>query len=376
MPRVLILAPNQLGTAPGQRLRVEQWAPYLQQQGWQVDFLTFSAPQLQSVMYQQGRYARKVAAVLLNLARYVRALRRLPIERYDVACIHREATMVGPPYVERNLVSRGLPLVYDFDDPIFLPIQSQRSPLLTVGRWYSKVSEICRISAHIIVSNDYLRRYAVELNPNVSIIPIGMRIAELPARIDYQLQQPPVVGWTGSFSTAPFISSIGPVLARVQRETGCTIRLIGAPAEFQLPGVHVEVLPWSAEREMQAIAGFDIGINPLPIDDWTKGKGTGKTLQYLSQGIPAVATPTGGNLEILDDGVNGYLPQDHESWHVAITRLLADEALRRSLGRAGRARAEQSFDIRDHAAQVAAIFERVSRQRGHLPGGAPLDRPG
>ena len=39
--------------------------------------------------------------------------------------------------------------------------------------------------------------------------------------------------------------------------------------------------------------------------------------------------------------------------------LLEDPALGRSMGAAGRQRAEALFDIRFHAARVAALYERV-----------------
>src|SRR5437016_6975196 len=63
-------------------------------------------------------------------------------------------------------------------------------------------------------------------------------------------------------------------------------------------------------------------------------------LEAMAHGRPVVASAVGGIPELVEDGVTGYLvePGDVAGLRAAIERLLADPALRRRLGRAGRAR--------------------------------------
>ncbi len=63
---------------------------------------------------------------------------------------------------------------------------------------------------------------------------------------------------------------------------------------------------------------------------------------------PVVATRVGGIPEVVEDGVNGYLvdPGNVEGLVERVERLIADPALRASLGDAGRARVEQDFTTR------------------------------
>src|SRR5437588_377387 len=63
-------------------------------------------------------------------------------------------------------------------------------------------------------------------------------------------------------------------------------------------------------------------------------------LEAMAHGRPVVASAVGGIPELVEDGVTGYLvePGDVGGLRAAIERLLADPALRRRLGRAGRAR--------------------------------------
>jgi glycosyltransferase involved in cell wall biosynthesis len=64
-----------------------------------------------------------------------------------------------------------------------------------------------------------------------------------------------------------------------------------------------------------------------------------------ARGVPAVAGDSGGAWEAVDDGSTGFVvdPLDAGAVAAALERLLADPALRRRMGEAARARAEQAF---------------------------------
>lgn len=56
-------------------------------------------------------------------------------------------------------------------------------------------------------------------------------------------------------------------------------------------------------------------------------------LNAMAGNLPVITTPIGGNLEVVQDGVNGLLApyNDETAWQAAISRLLADKALRQQL---------------------------------------------
>ncbi len=68
-------------------------------------------------------------------------------------------------------------------------------------------------------------------------------------------------------------------------------------------------------------------------------------LEAAASGVPAVAGNSGGAWEAVDDGSTGFVvdPLDAGAVSRALERLLADPALRRRMGAAARARAEQAF---------------------------------
>ena len=87
--------------------------------------------------------------------------------------------------------------------------------------------------------------------------------------------------------------------------------------------------------------------------------------EAMALGIPVVATRVGGVPEIVADGLTGFLvpPRDPQAIVAATEPLLEDEALRRRLGEAGRARAVADFNLDRCADTHVEAFERALEHR-------------
>jgi len=125
-----------------------------------------------------------------------------------------------------------------------------------------------------------------------------------------------------------------------------------------LPGVEHTWRSWSAETETQELGGFDIGIMPMPDDDWARGKCALKALQYMAMGVSTVASAVGTNREVIEHGRNGFLAVTTQDWVECIARLADNGDLRRDLGGAGRRTVEERYSMR----KSAESFERVVRE--------------
>lgn len=70
-------------------------------------------------------------------------------------------------------------------------------------------------------------------------------------------------------------------------------------------------------------------------------------LEAMAAGLPVIASDVGGLREQVEDGVTGLLVPagDVGALAAALERLVGDAALRRTMGAAGRARAEALFDL-------------------------------
>ena len=80
-------------------------------------------------------------------------------------------------------------------------------------------------------------------------------------------------------------------------------------------------------------------------------------LEAAASGVPSVAGNSGGAREAVDDGSTGFVvdPLDAGAVAAALERLLADPALRRRMGAAARARAEQGFAYDTLAARLVPL---------------------
>ena len=81
-------------------------------------------------------------------------------------------------------------------------------------------------------------------------------------------------------------------------------------------------------------------------------------LEALASGLPVIVTDTGGSQELVQEGENGYIiERESEAIIVAVRKLLADEALRVSMGQKSRARA-----VGQSWAQVAEQYVQLYRK--------------
>jgi glycosyltransferase involved in cell wall biosynthesis len=84
-------------------------------------------------------------------------------------------------------------------------------------------------------------------------------------------------------------------------------------------------------------------------------------LEAMAVGRPVVGTRAGGLPEVVADGETGILvqPRDPQALADAVSRLLADGALRTRMGQRGHALVRERFSIEAHARAVERVYEDV-----------------
>lgn len=359
--RILALVPYPYDRAPGQRYRMEQWAPLIEKLGARIHFESFRCEELHSLLCEPGSTARKVYLASSALLRRWKVVRSL--QDYDLVYIYNEAAMLGPALFETMIGTKGVPMVFDFDDAIFLHYTyiSPVSRYLRLLKFPGKTKTICQVAAHVLAGNSYLAGYAARFNPHVTIVPSTVNTELYTARANGHSSSPLTIGWTGSYSTVQYLNTLRTALQELAKRERFKLRVIGIP-NYKLDGVELEALPWQSEREVSDLRPVDIGIMPLPDDPWTRGKCGMKALQYMGLGIPAVCSPVGINPIIIRDNENGLLATTQAEWISQLTRLLRSSALRERLGNAGRATVEAEYSTSIHAPRVYQIFKSIVRE--------------
>ena len=359
--RLLAVVPSIYDRNPSQRYRIEQWEPLLRERGVEITYQPFEDAELNAVLYRAGDTVRKVKLVGRALGRRWRGLQA--VRDFDAVYILRETALLGPPWFERWIHRTGVPFVFDFDDAVFVPYVSPSNGYLSYLKFPGKTRTICRLAAHVMAGNEYLADYARAVNNRVTVIPTTVDTSKYTvARPTAAADGPPVIGWTGSYSTAQHLRTLEGALRRLAARERFRLRVIGAPG-FEMAGVDVEVVPWRSETEVADLRPIDIGVMPLPDDPWSRGKCGMKALQYMGLAIPTVCSPVGVNSDIIRDGENGLLAATEDDWVEKLTLLLRSAELRERLGAAGRVTVETTFSAAVQAPRVLQIFESVAAFR-------------
>ena len=361
--KVLALSPIPEEGA-GCRFRVSQYIPYLRAAGFEVTISAFYTPAFFKVVYRRGHYAKKAAMFVLQTARRLREL--LSVTEYDLVLLYREAIPLGPPLLERMIAARGIPIVYDFDDAIFLPNVSEANKAISFLKNPGRVATILRLSSEVVVGNNFLAEYARRHSDSVTVIPTAVDTSRfVPRPPDAVPRQQLVVGWIGSPTTFAYLEALAGVLRDVAARHDFVLKVSGAGRPVDFPGVNVQEVPWSMAEEVRLFNSCDVGVYPLTDDEWSKGKCGFKAIQCMACGVPVVAAAVGVNREIIEDGRNSFLASTPGEWVEKLGRLLSDAGLRHRMAVAGRQTIEQRYSLNVTAPQLASVLA-AARDR-HRP---------
>mgnify|MGYP003576917045 CR=1 FL=1 len=354
--KVLFLLPYPLSQAPSQRFRVEAYYDLLRQQGISFDSHVFLDDTAWKILYQGGSTLQKAVAVIKGyLKRFGKVV--FSARAYDYVFIHREAAPLGPPIFEWLLAKiLRKKVIYDFDDAIWIPSITESNKIARHIKAFWKIAFICRWSYKISAGNAFLANWAKQYNPRVVINPTCVDMEVRFNKIKTPVEgQKVVIGWTGSHSTLKYLDEIFPVLQRLENEFEFDFLVIcNQPPKFALNSLLF--IKWREVTEIEDLLQMDIGIMPLVADAWSEGKCGFKLIQYLSLGIPCVASPIGVNKQIVEEGRNGFLCHSEENWYLALKQLLTNYHLRKEMGLAGHEKMHKEFSIQSNAANFLSLF--------------------
>jgi glycosyltransferase involved in cell wall biosynthesis len=318
----------------------------LRQNGWEIDFSYLLNAQDDKVFYAPGKLGAKAIILGKSIAKRIGNLLHKP--NYDVVFVQREAFMLGTALFERLLKRTGAKLIFDFDDAIWLQFVSSGNQKLGFLKNAAKTNELIAMADMVFAGNQYLAEHAQKFtNPaNIHIIPTTIDTQEYQPIQNSEKTNSICIGWSGSVSTIEHFKTILPVLHQLKQQYGdkLSFKVIG-DGQYVNSDLGIQGLPWIKEREVPEISSFDIGIMPLPDDEWAKGKCGLKGLQYMSLQVPTVMSPVGVNSEIIQNGVNGMLATTEEEWLKAITQLIEAPELRRKIGQASRQTVLEKYSV-------------------------------
>ncbi len=378
--KVLFLFPYPSGTAASQRFRFEQYLGFLREEEIEYTLAPFLDDATWKILYKPGNTLRKAWGIGKGFLRRLGIL--FTVANYDFVFIHREATPLGPPWVEWIIAKIFRKrIIFDFDDAIWLANTSENNKIASKLKWHQKTASICRWAWKISAGNAYLADYARQcrnLEGGIRRVESGNSIPEnaktLPSedgglivnpttidtthlhnRLKDQDTSDFVIGWTGTHSTIQYLELFIPILEKLEQEYTFTFLVISdRKPEFSLKSL--QYLPWNKATEAEDLLRMNVGIMPLTDDPWSRGKCGFKALQYMALGIPALASPVGVNTEIIQQGINGFLCQTPSDWENSIRQLIKTPDLRSRLGKAARQWIEERYSVQANRLTFLTLF--------------------
>jgi glycosyltransferase involved in cell wall biosynthesis len=345
--------------AAATRFRVAQFIPALAEANVEVTLLPFLTAADFEGLYDRKRIAGTAFRLLLALFRRLAELPR--ILAADVLFIQREAMLFGPPLIEwlAARVAR-IPIVLDLDDPTWIPIASPvYGRYATLLKFPAKTNWLTRQAQAVICGSETIAARVRADGVRAVVLPTIVDSAVFTPSADRHLRNGdlPVVGWIGTHGTWAYLQSIFPTLEKVAESVPFRLRIVGSGQQtLTLRGIEVEMLPWRMDREVQDFQSLDVGLYPLPDEEWAQGKSGLKAIQYLACGVPYVASPIGVVREIGIPGVTHLVASTPEEWRAALERLLRDGDERRRMGAAGRGYMLEHYAIGDFARRIGEVL--------------------
>ena len=324
MKNVLFISKGE--SASSTRYRALQYFPYLVAAGWQPKHATISGG-------------------LIAIAKTFIAAKNA-----DVVILLRK-TFPYPIFLILHKLSKKL--IFDFDDAIFCNTDGSYSTT-RASRFKATILKC----DHVFAGNEYLATEARKFNSATTIIPTSVDIDKYNIHDEKNPDYLQLV-WIGSKSTRKYLEEIFPYLEQAaQLVPNLQLKVI---ADFELFSEYLQIknIHWSEQTEAVELCKADIGVAPMPDDNWTKGKCALKVLQYMAAGLPVLSSLSGVNAYVVKNGINGFLASDNTQWAALIVQMSKNKPILINMGECGRHRAQSEFSIEVVFQKMFAILSQA-----------------
>lgn len=309
-------------------------------------------------------YAGKLLFLVVNF--FLRSYQVVKIcldEGYEVILIHRKFYQI--PLVLRFftwlLQSSGKKIVFDFDDAIF-------------DHWWDDGATewIVKKADYVTVGSHYLYEWASNYAETAKIIPTSIDIERF-SPVQGQERHDFVVGWVGSgpshFENLEIVQK--DIVKFLKHNDNTRFVLVGTFGDERIeklfsgpkvPKDQIELIDHVPYTDIpKHINKFDVGLMPLIGTKWNSGKCALKALEYMSCGIPAIASNVGENTYVIEHGEHGYLVD--EDWIKWLNKIKANSEERKRMGQQARKRVKDEYSIQKYNEEMRQVFRKLQTGR-------------
>ncbi len=295
---VRILALTGEFSSPSTRLRIIYMSKYLQKYDINIKY------------YRKPSSVKKLIKILKN-------------EKYDIIWLQKRFLNLLNFMIFYSL---KFPIIFDFDDNLLVRMKPKKGSYKSFSR-EMKFKMIKKVSSGFTCGNSFLNYLVKDTKKPSFIYPTPVPI-NVPQKKTIKINNPIKIGWIGLSGGFMYLDKIMPQLKKLFEEINFKLVII-SNKDYPVKYNFIENKRWSLQSQEKEIAEFDFGIMPLNTNSpYDKGKCSYKLLQYMAAGVIPIGEAYGTNLEVIEDGVNGFLIYNN-NWYEGLKRVIGDVKFKR-----------------------------------------------
>lgn len=285
--------------------------------------------------------------------------------------------------------------IYGTDDYYDLGDKNPFGEIAIRDHWDKRCIYAARECDGVVVSTESLRDVYLQYNPNTYFILNMIDYNDRQWRVKKKSHKNIIIGYYGSpthyydlLEATPAITKLMKEFENVEFHYGIIPKsgLVYNPKtkkyirEFltdnptarkylslskDMPKERVHFLEWKSIYQYGiTYAEFDIAIAPLADTSMNNYKSPLKVLEPAAYDLPIVVSPIRPFLELIQNGLNGFIAKNTTDWYNFLRRLILSEKLRHQIGQALGYQMRQDFDLRKHYRDWYYVIQTIARKSG------------
>lgn len=255
---------------------------------------------------------------LNNPPKYIVVIREFVTRRYPY--IHK--------IILKKLFKKGVIFYWDFDDNILEGKNITRKDFIFFSKLCSRICVTHQFLADLVLP-EYKSKILLVPTTDGDIYKLFSH--ELIRIKGAEIKSTVRIVWVGTHVNLLYLENIikyldeaAKILKRIEDRKLILQVICNQPLKYITSFLEIQNISWSRDKAIEGIQSAHIGIMPLSDNLYTRGKGGFKLIQYLSIGVPGLATNVGFNTSILNTNAKcgRLINEKHpEEWVGAIREI-------------------------------------------------------
>jgi len=294
-------------------------------------------------------------------------------EEYDAVYFNYTTNDIGYAIMGYLAQKNNKKLICDVDDDLFNILSDNSAyDIFKKGAWGLQVVQaILGDVSHVTCTNDFLRHSImhnskakkVTVLPNYIDLDVYTHRAEFKDRGYYKALHFGSSTHFASFYSPEFVKALMRIMDEYPNFSFITVGAFVSEFKkkwgqrYEQGFGDTDIMKW-IDKMPQYVNDADFMLVPMINNTYNRSKSNCKYLEASSHKLPGVYQNIRQYREVINDGDNGFLCETEDEWYSAITKLISDAKLRKSMGEKAFSTIQQ-HTIQSNVKKYADMFDKI-----------------